>query len=44
MIADFDLTSIFSLWVEGFGAGIILAAIPFVLGVTINFAFGLFKK
>lgn len=41
---DFDLSGIFSLWVEGFVSGIFLAAIPFILGVTINFAFGLFKK
>lgn len=41
---DFNLASIFSLWIEGFVAGIILAAIPFILGVTINYAFGLFKK
>ena len=44
MIADFDLSGIFSLWVQGFTAGILLAAIPFILGVTINFAFGLLKK
>jgi len=41
---DFDLPGIFSLWAEGFVAGIVLAAIPFILGVTINFALGLFKK
>lgn len=41
---DFDLAGIFSFWIEGFAAGIILAAIPFILGVTINYAFGLFKK
>lgn len=44
MTVDFDLAGIFSFWVEGFGAGIVLAAIPFILGVTINFALGLFKK
>ena len=44
MTVEFDLASIFSLWVGGFGAGIVLAAIPFILGVTINFALGLFKK
>lgn len=40
----FDLSSIFSLWSQGFAIGIILSAIPFVLGVLINFSLGLFKK
>lgn len=41
---DFDLSGIFSLWGEGFVFGILLGAIPFILGVLINFAFGLIKK
>ena len=44
MTVELDLAAIFSLGVGGFGAGIVLAAIPFILGVTINFALGLFKK
>lgn len=44
MITDFDLPGIFSFWVQGFTAGILLAGISFILGVTINFAFGLLKK
>lgn len=40
----FDLSGIFSLWIQGFLAGILLASLPFILGVTINFALGLFKK
>ena len=41
---ELDLTGIFSLWGEGFVFGSILGAIPFLLGVLINFAMGLFKK
>ncbi len=39
-----NLSGIFSLFVEGFGAGVLLAAIPFILGVLINFSLSLFKK
>lgn len=39
-----DIVSIFSLWTDGLVVGILLSALPWVLGVLINFAFRLMKK